>query len=320
MRTTALLVVVVAVMSAMAYGDITVLDDATVTIVEASEPLPTVLGFSDVDKSHDGAGGWSQNWWDDVDDNGAHDTGEAFADSAQAGWGNPKSAGDNSCWLASACNMLEQLGKIPDADALYADYALNGVPSPSGVLTWDEGGLQEYAVQHWMNQHPAAAADMTMNVHWRNAVWTYSDGMFTWDWVSQQTSPRAGVDNYLLTGWEVGIGMWPLFSDGVTEWHEGGHALTMQQIHAGMTFDCTDSDRDADWVAAGDLNTYNDALRGPGQAPDGTWLWGWYNDFYDGNIGVYPVGDVGYVCAIIPEPATVVLLILGSAAVWRKRK
>lgn len=309
---------------ALAVDGVPVRDGAEAQLIPRTEPLPTELGYSDVDKSHGGTGGWGQNHYDDLNNNGSHDPGEPFADTVNPLWGNPRLGTDNSCWLASACNMLEQLGKVPDADVLYANYALNGVPSPGGVLTWDEGGLQEYAIQHWMNLNPAGAAGMVMNIHWPNPTWAWNDQMFAWDWVDGATSPRAGVDNYLQAGWEVGIGMWPLLTDGLGNyWHDFGHALTMQDLYANMTFDCTDSDRDWSWMnpLTHDVNTYNDAVRGP-QSPDGgiTWLWGWYNDFYDGNIAVYPVGDFGYVCAIIPEPATMGLLAVGGLLALTRRK
>jgi len=136
-------------------------------LVPATEAVPRVLGYSDVDKLNDGTGGWGTNYWDDLNDDGDHDPGEPFADSADAGWGNPKSGGDSSCWLASACNLLKQLGKVDDAMALYHQYALNGVvdPTDNSILTWDEGGLHEYFIQDWMDQNPGGAADMSMNVH-----------------------------------------------------------------------------------------------------------------------------------------------------------
>jgi len=137
--------------------------------------------------------------------------------------------------------------------------------------------------------------------------------MFLWE----NFDPRTATDNYLQNGWEVGIGMWPLLSSGG---HDDGHALTIQDIAAGMTFDCTDSDRDGDWSGPGDVNTYDDALRSQPGAVPGDIFYGWYNDFYDGNIAVYPAGDVGYICAITPEPTTLVLLAVGGMALIKRRK
>jgi hypothetical protein len=37
----------------------------------------------------------------------------------------------------------------------------------------------------------------------------------------------------------------------------------------------------------------------------------WYNDYYDGRLDYYPAGDVGYICAVIPEPSTIMLMAGG---------
>jgi len=294
-----------------ALADTTILtDNLTVDL----NPLPprTVGAPVDTDKSHGGTGGWNQNYYDDLNTNGSHDPGEPFAEDPQGGWTNTVGP-DNSCWLASACNMLEQVGVIADASVLYNNYALNGVPDGGGgTLTWDEGGLQEHAIQYWMNQNPGSG--LTMNTLWASGV--FSNGVYAWE----DYDPRPGVDNYLNTGWEVGIGMWPLLTDGQGSfWHEDGHALTIQDILVASGFDCTDSDRDTDFSGPGDVNTYNDATVGP--VPSGGHnYYGWYNDFYDGNITVYPAGDVSYICAVIPEPATMGLLLLGGLLLLRRRR
>jgi len=276
-------------------------------------------GPVDVDKLHGGAGGWGTNFFDDLDFSGAHDPGEPFADNIQAGWINPASRADYSCWLATACNMLEQVGALPAGGAvnLYNNYALNGVPTAGGMLTWDDAGFPDYAITDWMNVNPGSG--LMMNVHtWSGFAgppqWLFPNGVYGW----KNWDPRTGSQNYLATGWEVGITMWPLFP-GTPPYHEDmGHCLTMQQILANMTFDCTDSDRDNDWVAPGNVNTYNDASLVQVVAPDT--YFGWYNDYYDGNIAVLPHGDVGYVCAIIPEPTAMALLTLGFLVALRRRR
>jgi hypothetical protein len=82
----------------------------------------------DTDKLHNGTGGWGANWFQDVNGSGSHDPGESFGDNNL--WGaQGLLIADDSCWLASACNMLEQLGAIGagQAQVLYNNYALNGV-------------------------------------------------------------------------------------------------------------------------------------------------------------------------------------------------
>ena len=126
----------------------------TITLVPAYNLPPAVLGgpYSDVDKLNLST---LTNWYDDLNANGKHDPGEPFAATSQAGWHRPVQAADNSCWLASGVNMLAQLGLVTDAKGLYMDYALNGVTSPGGMLTWDDGGLQQYVISQWAAQHAA---------------------------------------------------------------------------------------------------------------------------------------------------------------------
>lgn len=294
----------------------TLFQPANITSISHQQSFPQQLGSTpaDTDKTHYGTGGWFENWYQDLNANGSHDPGEPFSDTQQSpDW---ITGPDNSCWLASACNMLEQIGVITNAYDLYIDYSLNGVPDGSGnILTWDDGGLQEYAIQSWIDLNPVESAGLTMEVHWRSFEVQYSNGVYAW----QDFNPRSNVANYLDTGWEVGIGMWPLVTDGFGGfWHEGGHALTIQAINLDSTFDCTDSDRDGDWLSAGDLNTYIDRNAGPTPF-EGHNYYGWYNDFYDGDITVYPAGDVGYICAVIPEPATLFLAFSGASVLFLRR-
>ena len=135
------LVVLVLLPLTTASAEIAVLTDSLTIIPNSSSP--GVLGAAvDTDKSHGGGGGWGANYYDDLNLNGSHDPGEPFAEDTQSGWTNSTLGTDNSCWLASACNMLEQAGAVGNASVLYNDYALNGVPDGlGGTLTWDDGGL-----------------------------------------------------------------------------------------------------------------------------------------------------------------------------------
>lgn len=280
-------------------------DKASITPADIDHEYLVLGGPVDTDKSHYGIGSWGVNYYDDLNGNGSHDPFEPFGDSAQTGWNNPVSNADNSCWMASACNMLEQLGVISSAQGLYDYYALNGVQVGSSIYTWDEGGRQEYIIQDWMDNNPAIGSTMQMNLHFVDNQAKFSNGFYAW----KDFEPRSAVANYLANGWQVGIGMWPVYSDGS---HAGGHALTIQEILPTAGFTCTDSDRDFDYVnGAGDLNTYMDAKIGPGSY-GGSLYYGWYNDFYDGQIGYYPAGDIGYIVAVIPEPATAAIFSLGA--------
>jgi hypothetical protein len=100
--------------------------------------------------------------------------------------------------------------------------------------------------------------------------------------------------------------------------------LTVQAVPAQSsppfgTFSVTDSDRDTDWIQPGDLNTYADWTYGP-VASGGHNYYAWFNDFYSGDWSYWPDGDVGYVVAVIPEPATLSLLVLGGLSLLRRKR
>ncbi len=297
----------------MSYSRVTIV---SVVMLSATIESQASIGgngrWADTDKLHDGAGGWLVNYWDDLNNDGDHDPGEPFADSALPEWTNPKSRPDWSCWMASACNMLYQVGAIPDAAALYMDYALNGIITSQGVLTWDDGGIQDQVIQYWMDQHPASGLQMQV---YRRFL-SFPDGLYAWqDW-----NPRSGVQACLRSGWEVSIALWSLETDGQGGYTHGpGHALTVQQVGDDMNFDCTDSDRDLDWSGNADVNRYADLCTGP--VPYGGHDYhGWSNNYYFPELGDYPLGDVGYVCAIIPEPATISLLIAAGLFATPRRR
>jgi hypothetical protein len=183
-------------------------------------------------------------------------------------------------------------------------------------LTWDDGGLQGYAIQQWLNANPGSGVSMQIHTWsgWLGGGWTFPNGAYGWlNW-----DPRAQTGNYLAAGWEVGFGMWPLFTGGGGGSHEPlGHALTVQAINAGppTNFDCTDSDRDS---LGADVNNYADLSLSQFVNPNT--YYGWLNDYYATPLGANPMGDVGYICAIIPEPATLMLLAISTAVLWRRRQ
>jgi hypothetical protein len=264
----------------------------------------TLANAVDMDKYHEGDGGWSQNWFNDKNGNGKHDPREPFGDTADPTWAHPVLAKDNSCWLASAANMLQQLGMIPDASALYGGIALNGVYGYTSWLTWDDSSLQEMVFGNWQETHEGTS--LIYDVHQQSKV-MLANGIYGWeDW-----NPREEVARYLREGWQVGIGLWRLNT--TTRMHGTGHALTFQAINPDMTFDCTDSDRDWDWMGFGDIERYHDAVLDP-VVKNGHTYYGWYTDFYTGDMNDEMLGDIGYVCAIIPEPLTLALLGSGALA------
>ena len=150
-----------------------------------------------------------------------------------------------------------------------------------------------------------------------SAVLEFSDGHYAWE----DVNPRQAAADYLAQGWQVGIGMWPLYSNGV---HYGGHALTVQEIGPQAdwpfgTFTVTDSDRDHDWTSIGDLNTYADYNYGPVDY-NGHTYYPWFNDFYSDDLNSWPDGDVGYLVAVIPEPATVTMFVICGFSMLRRRR
>lgn len=282
-------------------------------IVEWEGSRTSVLGAaSDIDKPRLDV---LKRWYRDANGNNEHDPGELTSSTYISGY---TEASDNSCWLASGINLLVQAGLVGDGQSLYDDWAVNGVTVGGNTYTWADGGLQEYVVDYWKSLNPVLASQVTTEIHWAPYVRT-SDYMFVWmDW-----NPKQETADYLLDGWEVGIGMWPNIGGA----HAGGHALTLQSVLS-STMTVTDSDRDEDWNVSGDINSYRHYLAlGTGSGHD---YYCWYNDFYYSNPPnwYYPVGDVGYVFAMkvnsVPEPTSLLLWsglgVMGLIAAQRRKQ
>jgi len=75
--------------------------------------------------------------YDDSNDNGCHDPGEPAAEYPSSTWINPIQTSDNSCWMASAANMLLYVGGPNRYDAWAYDEGISVMFA--GVLTFDDG-------------------------------------------------------------------------------------------------------------------------------------------------------------------------------------
>jgi hypothetical protein len=278
--------------------------------LSASSPAPlgSLANWSDVDKLNLGG----NLYFNDINLNGSHDPGEAYGATNPGGW---TSKPDYSCWMASGANMLAQAGaNAGDGQGIYDYYALNGITVGATTYTWDDGGLCEYVVQQWMADNPALVGTLSLFTDYAKAYWT-ANGIYAWQGLNVRQTAMDAVD----AGAQVGIGIYPLFSDTS---HDFGHALTVQDVSDIVArFTVTDSDRDADFEGPGDLNDYDDAWF------TSSGYYSWYSDFYAGDNGsggfYFPVADVGYLAilsgmaaeASVPEPLSLVFFGTGVVGV-----
>ncbi|MCJ7729224.1 MAG: PEP-CTERM sorting domain-containing protein [Sedimentisphaerales bacterium] len=260
--------------------------------VEVKNPNEEV----DTDKKHSNSTNTAYTLYynDTKYNNNGHDKGEEWGISNPGGW---TEAIDESCWMASASNMLQyEFPSLYNAETTYTKLLggevtwprlnpwLEVVPTiPVGDIyyTFDDGGYQEW-VFSGLGPDSIATADR--------------ESFF---WV---TNPINWCEQYINADHPVGLGIW---------WVGGGaHAITLWGIDtAAKTLTMTDSD---DSIHGLDGKRTISYTYYPGE------LWSWTVDDFWGD-GTNKKGYLGYAVAI-PEPATILLFGVGSLMLFRRRR
>jgi hypothetical protein len=245
--------------------------------------------WTDADKTHD-QGHWITNYWDDLNSDGRWDPSEPLADGTDASWTNPSSALDNSCWIASASNMLASAGYASgDAQAIYWDIVSSMTASwHTGLFGWQDGGWQHEALDWYLTNRPDPTLTSTIDYY---GVYSGRDRTSAQAW---PTDPFDLAADALAGGDDVGI----VIHGNIY------HAITFQGYDsdpAAMDFWVTDSDQDD---TASGLDNYTYSLSGSTD---------WYLDDYGAGIAVDYFAVLQTAAVTVPEPAT--MLLLGSALI-----
>jgi autotransporter-associated beta strand protein/T5SS/PEP-CTERM-associated repeat protein len=182
----------------------------------------------DQDKTHDpttqpnGGTTWENKYFIDSNHNGVFDPGESTYLSYQA---NRIPATDNSCWMASACNMISHRNQRDCFDHYLSWAYYNGITGPfstpwndntNRTFTFVNGGFANYCLQ-------------AEGYGW--AVMAQNSSSFSW------VDPENYIVACLKADNPVSIGVW---QDNQT----GGHALTVYAINTSQkTMTIADSDK-----------------------------------------------------------------------------
>ncbi len=189
--------------------------------------------------------------------------------------------------------MLSSAG-FGNAEAIYWEMVSN--------FGWQDGGLQHQALQWYIVNHP------TMNVHVK--YWYYLNGVVPGasPWSDR---PFELAADYLSSGYQVGIGIWPPI--GI------GHALTFQGYDwTASQMTVTDSDQKSGLIS--DISQETDGYT-LSYDPIGQQSWS-IAYVFDGNTYQR---DVWYIAVLVIEPYIPgipggIALLAGTLAFWTSRK
>lgn len=244
-------------------------------------------GWLDVNKYHNDGddASWTQNNYND-DGDGIWEPSEEWTDEnnkfPDPGW-NIRTAADNSCWMASASNMLAYRVEM-DVLEVYDEILGYGEAGDSDFY-WTNGGFQHIAIEKYLEQN---SLEDYYSVHAY-----HSDGHFE-GWVSD---PFSFVQMELYRCETVGLGF---YFPG-----DGGHAITLWGWDKNYIY-FTDSDQ-------GELMLHDVQYKSDG----GSFSINYNNDgktFLDiAYISTF---------SPVPEPATLLLFgvgIIGFVPILKKR-
>jgi hypothetical protein len=222
---------------------------------------------------------------------------------------------DLMCWAAAASNALEwtgwgKVGGMTNTDQMFSYFQDHWT---------DDGGLMVYGWDWWFDgSNPSQGWPGWSQVDVPGGDFHPSENFYDYYHSNSNDSQAlSAIDQYLRAGYATTLGVY-WNTNAQDDPLSGGHAITVW----GFNYDSqdptkiygiwvTDSDDDKNLVNPDDTLRYYDVAYN-----NSTNKW-YLQDFYGSN-NTY----IGVVQAIesIPEPATVLILALGSLATLRKRK